>query len=158
MVRGSRHHVLDCGITARFARLQLLARKHHVNRDANQWRRESRAEQFAVCVRMAVSLGFSKDCFAMARGVRDPLGRACAYGLTGAVTVVLALGCVGVRQLETRMSATIPLSGGSQLENGSDNRQRGFDAFAAWRKYQVVAMDFNNLVLRLRTASRAAIG
>src|ERR1043165_9407844 len=45
---------------------------------------ESRAEQFAACVRIAVCLESSKDFVEIARGVRDPLGRLFAYGLAGA--------------------------------------------------------------------------
>jgi hypothetical protein len=67
--------------------------------------RESRAEQFAACARMPVFVELSKDYFTMAGGVRDPLGRACAYGLVGAVTVALVVGCPGVRQLEARFDA-----------------------------------------------------
>ena len=44
------------------------------------------------------------------------------------------------------------------LESGSGNNRAGFDAFAAWKEYQAVAMHFNDLLLRLRTASLAAVG
>jgi len=67
--------------------------------------RESRSEQFAACVRMAMVVESSKDLFKMASDVRDPFGRVCAYGLVGAVTAVLVLGCAGVRQLEIHFDA-----------------------------------------------------
>lgn len=63
---------------------------------------ESRAEQFAACVRIAICLESSRDFVEMARGVRDPLGRLFAYGLAGAAAAVLILAAIGVRQLETR--------------------------------------------------------
>jgi hypothetical protein len=66
---------------------------------------ESRAEQFAACVRIAICLEASKDFFEMARGVRDPLTRLLAYGLAGAATGVLVLGSIGVRQLEAQFDA-----------------------------------------------------
>lgn len=66
---------------------------------------ESRAEQFAACVRIAVCLELSKDFVKMAGGVRDPLGRLFAYGLAGAATAVLILSSIGVRQLEARFDA-----------------------------------------------------
>jgi hypothetical protein len=67
---------------------------------ADEDTRESRAEQFAASVRMATFLEFSKDLFKLAGEVRNPLGRACAYGLVGLVTVASVLGCAGIRQLE----------------------------------------------------------
>lgn len=70
--------------------------------------RESRAEHFAVCVRVAMFIESSKDFFQMASDVRNPLGRVCAYGLVGAVTAVLVLGCAGVRQLEAHFDARRP--------------------------------------------------
>ena len=66
---------------------------------------ESRAEQFAACMRIAICLESSKDFVEIARGVRDPLGRLFAYGLAGAATAVLILGAMGVRQLEARFDA-----------------------------------------------------
>jgi len=66
---------------------------------------ESRAEQFAACVRIAVCLESSKDFVETARGVRDPLGRLFAYGLAAAATGVLILGCMSVRQLEAHFDA-----------------------------------------------------
>lgn len=69
---------------------------------------ECRAEQFAACVRMAVWVESSKDLFQIASAVRNPVGRACAYGLVGAVTAALVVSCVGVRQLEVQLDAQRP--------------------------------------------------
>jgi len=66
---------------------------------------ESRAEQFAACVRIAICLESSKDFIEIARCVRDPLGRLFAYGLAGVSTAALILGSIGVRQLEARFEA-----------------------------------------------------
>lgn len=66
---------------------------------------ESRAEEFAACVRIAVFLESSKEFFEIASGVRDPIGRLLAYGLVGAATAVLVLSSAGIRQLETRFDA-----------------------------------------------------
>lgn len=66
---------------------------------------ESRADQFAACVRMQVLVESSKDFFNLASEVRNPLGRVCAYGLVSAVTAVLLLGCTSIRHLETQFEA-----------------------------------------------------
>ena len=66
---------------------------------------EARAEQFAVCVRMAVFLESSKDLFHLAGDVKNPFGRLCAYGLVGALTVAAVVGCAGIRQLEAQFEA-----------------------------------------------------
>lgn len=66
---------------------------------------ESRAEQFAASVRMAMFVESSKDFFRMAGEVRHPLRRACAYGLVGLVTAASVVGCAGIRQLEAQFDA-----------------------------------------------------
>ena len=67
--------------------------------------RESRAEQFAACVRMAMFVESSKDFFKLASDVRNPLGRVCAFGLVGALTVAAVVSCAGIRQLEAQVEA-----------------------------------------------------
>lgn len=66
---------------------------------------ESRAEQFAACARIAIVVESSKDFFQFAGDVKNPLGRVCAYGLVGALTLVLVVGCARVRQLEVQFEA-----------------------------------------------------
>lgn len=68
---------------------------------------ESRAEQFAACVRVAMFIESSKDFFRLATDVRNPFGRVCAYGLVVAVTAASVVGCAGIRQLEARFEANI---------------------------------------------------
>ena len=75
---------------------------------ADEVTRESRAEQFAACVRMAVFVESSKEFFQLAGDVKNPLGRVCAYGLVGAVTAALVVGCAGIRQLEAQVEAQSP--------------------------------------------------
>jgi len=67
--------------------------------------REKRAEEFASCVRIVILLESSKDFCRIASEVRDPLGRACAYGLLGAMTVAVVVVCAGIRQLEAQVEA-----------------------------------------------------
>jgi hypothetical protein len=67
--------------------------------------RERRAEEFAACVRMAVFVESSKEFFQLAGDVKNPLGRVCAYGLVGALTVAALVGCAGIRQLEAQFEA-----------------------------------------------------
>jgi hypothetical protein len=66
---------------------------------------ESRAEHFAACVRMAIFVESSKDFFKLASEVRNPIGRACAYGVVGVLTVAAVMGCAGIRQLEAQFEA-----------------------------------------------------
>lgn len=66
---------------------------------------ESRADQFAACVRMAMFVESSKDFFKLASDVQNPIGRACAYGLVGVLTVAVVVGCARVRQLEAQFEA-----------------------------------------------------
>jgi hypothetical protein len=66
---------------------------------------ESRAEQFAASVRIAMFVESSKDFFKLASEVQNPLGRACAYGLVGLVTAASVVGCAGIRQLEAQVEA-----------------------------------------------------
>lgn len=66
---------------------------------------EPRAEQFAACVRIAMFLESSKDFFKLAGDVKSPVGRVCAYGVVGALTVAAAVGCAGIRQLEAQFEA-----------------------------------------------------
>ena len=66
---------------------------------------EQRADEFAACVRIAILMDSSKDFFRIANDVRDPLGRACAYALVGAMTLAAVVGCAGVRQLEAHFEA-----------------------------------------------------
>lgn len=67
--------------------------------------RESRAEQFAASVRMAMFVESSRDFFQLAGEVKNPLGRVCAYGLVGALTVAAVVSCTGIRQLEAQFEA-----------------------------------------------------
>ena len=67
--------------------------------------REQRAEEFAACVRIAILLESSKDFFKLASNVQNPLGRVCAYGLVGALTVAAVMSCAGIRQLEAQFEA-----------------------------------------------------
>jgi hypothetical protein len=69
---------------------------------------ETRADQFAASVRIATSVELSKTLFQFAKDVRNPLRRACAYGLAGMVTLTLVINCVGVRRLETQVEAQKP--------------------------------------------------
>ena len=66
---------------------------------------ESRAEQFAACVRIAIVVESSKDFFQFAGDVKNPVGRVCAYGLVGALTVAAVVACAGIRQLEAQFEA-----------------------------------------------------
>ena len=66
---------------------------------------ETRAEQFAACVRIAVFLESSKDFFQLAGTVKNPLGRVGAFGLVGTLTVAAVVGSAGIRQLEAQFEA-----------------------------------------------------
>ena len=72
---------------------------------ADQNTLESRAEEFAACVRIAIHVELAKDFFRMAGEVRHPLGRACAYGFVGLVMAASVMGCAGIRQLEAQFEA-----------------------------------------------------
>jgi hypothetical protein len=66
---------------------------------------ETRAEQFAACVRIAICVEFSKDFCQIASDVRNPFGRVCAYALVGALTIASVVGCARIRQLEAQFDA-----------------------------------------------------
>jgi hypothetical protein len=44
-----------------------------------------------------------------------------------------------------------------QTVNSSQNGKAGFDLFATWQEYQKVAMHFNDLLIRIRSQSLAAV-
>jgi hypothetical protein len=67
---------------------------------------ESRAEEFAATMRIALVLESSKDIFRIAGSVRDPLARFCANGLAGLVVAGAVLGCAYVRHLEAGFDRT----------------------------------------------------
>jgi hypothetical protein len=78
------------------------------SRSAQGDSREVRAEQFAAFVRIAIFIGSSKDFFRLASDIQNPLGRVCAYGVVGALTVAAVVGCASIRHHEAQFEAQYP--------------------------------------------------